>query len=127
VVGVEPELAADAQESLRSGRLVEWPAEKTTRTICDGLRTQSLGAIPYEHVRRYVDDIVTVTEDEIREAMRRLALQARVVAEPSGAASLAAFLFHRTALPKSRFSVAVISGGNVEPALLAEVLASKVV
>jgi threonine dehydratase len=125
VVGVEPELAADAQESLRSGRLVEWPAEKTTRTICDGLRTQSLGAIPFEHVRRYVDDIVTVSEDEIREAMRRLALCARVVAEPSGAASLAAFLFHRTALPKSKCTVAVISGGNVEPALLAEILSSR--
>ncbi|HYX70457.1 MAG TPA: threonine/serine dehydratase [Terriglobales bacterium] len=127
VVGVEPELAADAQESLRSGRLVEWPAEKTTRTICDGLRTQSLGAIPYEHVRRYVDDIVTVSEDEIREAVRRLALYARVVAEPSGAASFAAFLFHRTALPKSKCTVAVISGGNADPALLAEIVGSKAV
>ena len=125
VVGVEPELAADAQESLRTGRLVEWPAEKTARTLCDGLRTQSLGAIPYEHVRRYVDDIVTVSEEEVREAMRRLALSARVVAEPSGAASLAAFLFHRTALLKSKCTAAVISGGNVEPALLAEILASK--
>ena len=127
VIGCEPELSADAQESLRSGHLVTWSAENTTRTICDGLRTQSLGAINFEHVRRYVDDIVTVSEDEIREAMRRLALYARIVAEPSGAASFAAFLFHRTALPKSRNSVAVISGGNVEPALLAEIVGSRAV
>jgi threonine dehydratase len=123
VVGVEPELAADARESLRSGSLVEWPAEKTTRTICDGLRTQSLGPIPFEHIRRYVDDIVTVSENQIREAMRRLAATGRIVAEPSGAASAAAYFFRRDALPPSRCSAAVISGGNVDPILFAEVLA----
>ena len=122
VVGVEPELAADARESLHSGRIVEWPAEKTTRTICDGLRTQSVGALPFEHLRRYVDDIVTVTEDEIRAAMRRLALEARVVAEPSGAVSAAAYLFHHDQLPRAQRTVAVISGGNADPGLLAEVL-----
>ncbi len=123
VVGVEPEFAADARESLATGSIVEWPASKTTRTICDGLRTQSVGAIPFEHLRRYVDDIVTVTDDEVRDAMRRLALTARIVAEPSGAASAAAFFFHRPELPPSQKTVAVISGGNVDPALLAEVLA----
>ncbi|HVP43549.1 MAG TPA: threonine/serine dehydratase [Terriglobales bacterium] len=122
VVGCEPELSADAQESLRTGHLVTWAAEKTTRTICDGLRTQSLGPLNFEHIKRYVDDIVTVSEDEIREAMRRLALNAHLVAEPSGAVPFAAFLFRADQLPKARRSVAVISGGNVEPALLAEVL-----
>lgn len=122
VIGAEPELAADAQESLRTNKLVAWPAEKTTRTIADGLRTQSLGAVPYEHVRRYVDDIVTVSEDEIRGAMRQLALEARLVAEPSGAVPYAAFRFHARELPAARKTVVVISGGNVDPALLAEVL-----
>jgi len=122
VVGCEPELAGDAQESLRTGKLVTWPAEKTTRTICDGLRTQSLGNLNFALIRKYVDDIVTVTEDEIREAMRRLALDAKLVAEPSGAVTFAAFLFHAAQLPPSRRTVAVISGGNVEPELLAEVL-----
>ncbi|MGH9580741.1 MAG: pyridoxal-phosphate dependent enzyme, partial [Terriglobales bacterium] len=121
VVGVEPELAGDAEESFRSGKVIEWPAEKTTRTICDGLRTQSVGEIPFAHIRRYVDDIITVTEEEIREALRRIVLHARLVAEPSGAVSFAGFLFHREELPASRCTVAVISGGNVEPALLAEV------
>ena len=122
VIGCEPELSADAQESLRTGHLVTWSAEKTTRTICDGLRTQSLGAINFEHVRRYVDDIITVSEDEIREAMRRLALSAHLVAEPSGAVTFAAFLFRAQELPRVRRTVAVISGGNVEPELLADVL-----
>lgn len=123
VIGVEPELAADAQASLRSGRLVQWPAEKTSMTICDGLRTQSLGAIPFEHVRRYVDDIVTVSEQEVRDAVRVLALDAHLVTEPSGAASAAAFLFHAGELPRTRCNVAVLSGGNIAPEMLAEIVA----
>jgi threonine dehydratase len=122
VIGVEPELAADARASLKSGRLVEFPADQVARTIADGLRVQKLGEAPFEHVRAFVDDIVTVTEEEILEAMRRLALRVRLVAEPSGAVAFAAHLFHRDELPTSRLSVAVISGGNVEPGLLAKVL-----
>ena len=123
VIGVEPELAADARESLRSGRLVELPAEKVARTIADGLRVRRLGDAPFEHVRALVDDIVTVSEEEIQEAMRRLALRVHLVAEPSGAVAFAAHLFRRDKLPKTRLNVAVVSGGNVEPTLLAEVLA----
>ena len=122
VIGVEPELAADAQASLRAGKIVSWPGEKVGRTLADGLRTQSVGEINFEHIRRYVDDIVTVSEDEIREAMRRLALGARLVAEPSGAVTSAAFFFHSEELPPSQKSVAIISGGSVEPQLLASVL-----
>ena len=122
VIGVEPELAADARESLKSGTLVEFPAERVARTIADGLRVQRLGDAPFEHVRAFVDDIVTVTEEEILEAMRRLALRVRLVAEPSGAVTFAAHLFHREELPDSRLTVAVISGGNVEPDLLATVI-----
>lgn len=124
VIGVEPELAADARASLRSGRLVEFPAEQVGRTVADGLRVQRLGEAPFEHVRAFVDDIVAVTEEEILEAMRRLALRVRLVAEPSGAVTFAAYLFHGEELPASRLTVAVISGGNVEPRLLAEVLGS---
>ncbi len=122
IIGCEPELSADAQESLRTGHLVTWAAEKTTQTICDGLRTQSLGPKNFEHIRRYVDDIVTVSEDEIREATRRLALNAHLVAEPSGAVTFAAFLFRADQLPKARRTVALISGGNVEAEMLAEIL-----
>ena len=122
VIGVEPELAADAQASLRAGKIVSWPGEKVGRTIADGLLTLHVGEINFEHIRRYVDDIVTIGEDEIREAMRRLALRARLVAEPRGAVTSAAFFFHREELPHAEKTVAVISGGSVEPQLLASVL-----
>ena len=122
LVGVEPELAADAQASLRAGKIVAWPGEQVGRTIADGLRTQHVGEINFEHIRRYVDDIVTVSEDEIREAMRWLALSARLVAEPSGAVTSAAFFFHYDELPRVGKTVAIISGGSVEPQLLASVL-----
>jgi len=123
VIGVEPELAADAQASLRAGRIVQFAAEQVTRTMADGLRTQSIGPINFEHIRKYVDDIVTVGEDEIHEAMRRLAQNSKTVAEPSGAVAVAGFLFHRDELPKTVLNVAVISGGNIEPQMLAEVQA----
>jgi threonine dehydratase len=121
VIGAEPELAADAQASLRSGKIVQSTAEETTRTLADGLRTQSIGAINFEHIRRYVDDIVTVTEDEIRKAMHLLADDPKTLAEPSGAVAVAAFVFHRDELPKTTMNVAVISGGNIEAEMLAEI------
>jgi threonine dehydratase len=125
VIGAEPELAADAQASLRSGKIVHSSAEDTTRTLADGLRTQSIGAINFEHIRRYVDDIVTVTEDDIRKAMQLLAADPKTLAEPSGAVSVAAFLFHRDQLPKTTVNVAVISGGNIEAEMLADVRKEK--
>jgi len=120
VIGVEPELAADAQASLRAGRIVSSPAEQVSQTLADGLRTQSIGAINFEHIRAYVDDIVTVTEDEIREAILVLSANAKTLAEPSGAVAPAAFLFHSDELPDTKINVAVISGGNIDPQILRE-------
>jgi threonine dehydratase len=122
VFGIEPELAGDAQESFRDGKLVSWPAEMTTRTMADGLRTQSLGDLNFEHVRAYVDDIITVREDEIVEAMRVLLYQARLTPEPSGAVTTAAMLFHREQLLPFRNVVMIMSGGNVEPEVLRRVV-----
>ena len=118
VWGAEPALAADAKESFYSKTLVEWPAELTSRTIGDGLRTQSVGELNFHHILRHVDGIVTVTEDEIRAAMRTLLAHTDLIPEPSGAVTLAAALFHAAELPPSRKTVVVLSGGNVEPALL---------
>jgi threonine dehydratase len=123
VIGVEPELAADARASLRSGKLVEFPAEQVGRTVADGLRVRKLGDAPFEHVRAFVDDIIAVSEEEILEAMRRLVLRVRLVVEPSGAVPFAGYLFHRSELPVTRINAAIVSGGNVEPHLLARVLA----
>jgi len=120
IIGVEPELAGDARASLRAGKIVQFPADEVMRTIADGLRTQSIGPINFEHIRRYVDDIVTVSEDEIREAVRLLAVNPETVAEPSGAVSVAGFLFHRDQLPKTKLNVAIISGGNIDPKMLEE-------
>jgi len=125
VIGVEPELAGDAQASLRAGKIVQFPADEVSRTIADGLRTQSIGPINFEHIRRYVDDIVTVSEDEIREAVRLLAANPQTVAEPSGAVAVAGFLFRREQLSKTRVNVAVISGGNIDPKMLEELRREK--
>jgi threonine dehydratase len=121
VIGVEPELAADAQASLRSGKVAQFPAEQVCRTAADGLRTQSIGEINFEHIRRYVDDIITVSEEEIDEAMRLLAGNEKTIAEPSGAVATAGFLFHANELPRTKMNVAVISGGNIDPETLAAI------
>ena len=118
VWGAEPEVAADAKESFETKTLVEWPAAKTTRTIGDGLRTQSLGVLNFEHILKYVDGIVAVGEEEILEAMRVYLKHSDLVPEPSGAVTLAAALFHAGELPDAKKIVVVLSGGNVEPALL---------
>ena len=124
VVGAEPELAADAHESFRSGRRVAWRAQDTQRTIADALRVEQVGALPLQHLLGQVNDIVTVTEDEIREAVRRIAMQARLVAEPGGAVAVAACLFRGCELPDTGTRVAVLSGGNIDPALLAAILSA---
>jgi threonine dehydratase len=122
VFGIEPELAGDAAESFGSGKIVTWPAEMTSRTIADGLRTQSVGARNFAHIQAFVDGIVTVTEAEIRAAMRAIVAATRLVPEPSGAVATAALLFHADELPEYRKAVAVVSGGNVDPTMLADVL-----
>jgi threo-3-hydroxy-L-aspartate ammonia-lyase len=122
VVGVEPELAADARDSLRAGHRVAWSSSDTQRTIADALRADQVGELPMQHLLAHVHDIVTVSEDEIREAMRLLATGARLVAEPGGAVAVAACLFRAGELPAASRRVAILSGGNVDPALLAGIL-----
>lgn len=121
VWGVEPELAADAKESFEKKKLVEWPAEKTTRTIGDGLRTQSLGTHNFDHVIKFVDGIVAVSEEEILSAMRVMLMTTKLVPESSGAVGMAAALYHAQELPKVRKVAVILSGGNVEPTLLEKI------
>jgi threonine dehydratase len=122
VIGVEPELADDAAQSLRAGRLVGLPAEQVTRTIADGLRVQQLGDLTWPHIRQFVDEIVTVSEDEIRAAMRAIASGAKLVAEPSGAVAAAGALKRGGDLSRS---VAILSGGNVDQDVYAGILAEQ--
>jgi threonine dehydratase len=123
VVGVEPEIAADAQASFRAGKIVKFPAEQVLQTCADGLRAQYVGTMTFDHIRRYVNDVVTVSEEEIMQAVRVLAENAKTTAEPSGAVATAAWLYHRDSLPESKLTVAVISGGNIDPALLKKIRA----
>jgi len=120
VIGVEPEFANDAQQSFRERRIVRVSPEETARTIADGLRVSQVGEIPWGHIQAYVDDIVTISEEQIRATMRRIAMEARLVAEPSGAVAAAAALGGNT--PPER-TVAVVSGGNVDAKLFASIFA----
>ena len=124
VIGVEPELAADAQESLREGRIVTWPAVDVTRTICDGVRTQALGELTFATIAVLVDEIVTVSEEAVLEAMRWLALEAKLLVEPTAALTLAALRAGAVEAADGPM-VLVVSGGNVDPALAAAVLAGE--
>jgi threonine dehydratase len=121
VIGVEPELSADARESLAAGEIVHWPVTRRARTVAEGLQSEP-SDLTFAHMRKLVDDIVTVTEDEILDTVATLAHRARLVAEPSGAVATAAYLRRAAELPAGR-TVSVVSGGNIHPALLSEVLA----
>lgn len=125
VIGVEPALANDAQQSLCKGHITAIAADQAASTIADGLRTQSIGAANFEHLTKYLDAVVTVEEDEIRKAMRQVITSARLMTEPSGAVTMAAWMFHRSELPESQKTVAIISGGNADPKQIAEVLESR--
>ena len=123
VIGVEPELAADARDSLARGEIVRWDGSLTTRTMADGLRVERLGWLPFMHLRRYMDEIVTVSEEQLADAMRQLASRARLVVEASGAAGMAAHLSGAAPQPEGDdHRVIVISGGNVDPAAFAKIL-----
>lgn len=119
VFGVEPELAADTTEGLRRGERVDWSIEDRNRTIADGLRSQP-SALTFAHLQQVIDGMITVSENEIRAAVRELALRSHLVSEPSGAVALAAYRQKRT--PPGR-TVIILSGGNVEPSTLADIMA----
>ncbi len=129
VVGVEPELSADARDSLAAGEIVEWPAADVSRTIADGTRTQAIGVRTFAHLRAHLDAIVTVSEAEIAAGVRLAAERSRLVAEPSGALSIAAMAFRAEEAGVAGLDgpvVAVVSGGNVDPDRYLEYLAAPI-
>jgi threonine dehydratase len=118
VIGVEPELAADTAAGLRARHRVEWSIEDRNRTIADGLRSQP-SELTFAHLQHVLDDLITVSENEIREAVRELAVRSHLVSEPSGAVALAAY--RRAPTPEGP-TVIVLSGGNLELTLLRDLL-----
>ena len=115
IYGVEPEKADDWARSFAAGRIERIESAKT---IADGLRSLEPGKIPFPIVKEIAKGILTVSEDEIRRAMLLLLTRAKLVAEPSGAVSFAGAIAHASRF-RGRKVVAILSGGNVEPAMLA--------
>ncbi len=120
VYGVEPEAGNDGQQSLRTGAIVHI---ETPRTIADGAQTQHLGQYTFEVIRRDVDDIVTVTDAQLVDAMRFYAQRMKLVVEPTGCLSLAAAFHAGLDLRGKRVGV-IVSGGNVDLARYAQLLTS---
>jgi threonine dehydratase len=118
VIGVEPELAADAKDSMERGSIVRWSAADVSRTMADGTRTQALGERTFAHLRAHLDGIVTVTEAQIAAGVRLAAERARLVVEPSGALAVAAIAYRANDLGLADIDgdvVGIVSGGNVDP------------
>ncbi len=120
IIGVEPEGAAAMRAALDAGRPVHL---ERLATVADALAAPFAGDRPFEIVRRLVEDVVTVTDEEILEGVRFLASRARLVAEPGGAAAVGALLTGRIRVRPGERVVAVVSGGNVDMSTLARILA----
>ena len=109
VIGAEPREADDAFRSWKLGKIVP---NKTTNTICDGLRAQ-IGTITFPIIQEYVDDIITVSEDDIIAAMRLVWERMKIMIEPSSSITLAAVLNQKTQFKNSKVGL-ILSGGNVD-------------
>lgn len=117
IIGVEPDGAANVSKALSAGKLVELPE---ISTVADGLAAKQAGEICLAHIRELVDDVITVTDDEIAEALLIVVERAKLVVEPAGAAGVAAML---TGKAEVEFPAAVVlSGGNIDPLLLLRVI-----
>ncbi len=122
VIGVEPKNADDAYRSFRNGKI--YPSINP-KTIADGLRTQ-LGSNTFRIVREKVDDIITITEEEIVKAMEFLWNRMKLVVEPSGAVSLAGVMSNKFDLESKKIGI-IISGGNIDLAEFFSILRKKIV
>ncbi len=114
IFGVEPATAADVQLSLQRGAITPIPDNPT---IADGLRTVQPGELTFAIMRQHLAGVVTVTDAQLVEALRLLLLRLKIVAEPSGAAAVAALI--SGTIPRFRRIGAIVSGGNLDPAALA--------
>ena len=121
VIGVEPEAGNDAQQSLRSGRIVRIPIPQT---IADGAQTPALGQLTFPIMQRLVTDIVTVSDAQLRAQMRLFATRMKIVVEPTGCLAAAAVVNQVVPVQGKRVGV-VVSGGNADPALLSASLATE--
>ncbi len=115
IFGVEPEDGNDIYLSLRAGHRITIPPP---RTIADGLRVTSPGELTFPIIQELVEDVVLVSDEEIRAAMKFALLRMKIVIEPSGAVAMAAVMHGKTPMPSGKIGI-VVSGGNVDYAMLA--------
>lgn len=120
VYGVEPLAGNDGQQSYRSGNIVHID---TPKTIADGAQTQHLGTITFPIIRHSVDDIFTVTDERLVDAMKFFSERMKMVVEPTGCLGLAAALEHKDKLRGKKVGI-LISGGNIDIHKLGEFLSS---
>jgi threonine ammonia-lyase medium form len=118
VIGVETEPANDCYQTFRQKKIVRIDPP---RTIADGMRTQSIGRLNFEIIMNYVDDVITVTDEQVVETMKFLLERMKIVVEPTGAVAPAA-VFHNVLGLSGKKICAMISGGNVSPELLKSIL-----
>lgn len=119
IIGVEASGAPSMLESVKANRIVELPS---VNTLADGIAVKKPGKLCFEIVKKYVDDIVTVSDEEIKSAIITLAREAKVVAEGAGAASVAALLFNRFHIKDNSNVVCIVSGGNIDVSLFKAIL-----
>ena len=118
VIGVETEPANDCYQSFRQKKIVRIDPPKT---IADGMRTQSIGRHNFEIIMKYVDDVITVTDEQVIETMKFFFERMKIVVEPTGAVASAA-IYHRVLDINQKKVCALISGGNVSRELLRRIL-----
>jgi threonine dehydratase len=118
VVGVETETSNDWVLSLEAGRPVHIDPPDT---IADGMRTQQPGALTFPIVQRFAYTVTTVTDDEVKAAVRFLLLRLKLLVEPTGAVPVALLLSEKLDLRDQRVGV-ILSGGNVDPAVIADLM-----
>ena len=119
IIGVEPATADAMTQSLAQGQPVHIGHPQS---IADGLAAPFAGEHTLAHVKEFVDEVVLISDDEIVEAMRRLILESKLVAEPAGSAAVGALLAGAISFPPQSKVVCVVSGGNVDPSVLKRIL-----
>src|SRR5262245_6412518 len=121
VFGVEPATGNDTFLSLKQGKRVDIPPPST---IADGVRITTPGVLTFPILQRTLTDILLVSDEEILEAVRYLVFRARIVVEPTGAVGAAAVLAGKLPVPPGSRVGVILSGGNVDPDLLVEIISS---
>jgi len=119
IIGVESEQAASMFESIKAEKIVEL---SSADTFSDGIAVKKPGKVNFEIVKKYVDDIITVSEEEMKSAIFTLAKEAKVIAEGAGASSVAALLSKKVSTENISNIVCIITGGNIDMSLFKSII-----